>query len=278
MTQSPPIEDVRAILAMAARAEDEDGAAPLDEATTMALRAGAVDAHLVHGGFTLLRDGELTLVVDPPERDAGLGRLLLERLLTSYDGPLGAWSHGNLPAAARLAETHDFARVRDLWVMRRRTSEPLVAAKAIPGVTIRAFEEADTEAVLALNAAAFASHPEQGAMDADDFAARMAEPWFDPAGLLVAVDDDGRLLGFHWTKRHSHEVGEVYVVGVSPTAQGRGLGKALTLAGLHHLDGRRVEEVILYVESDNEPAIRLYSGLGFTHGERDTHVMYRRGR
>jgi mycothiol synthase len=277
MTPSPPIEDVRAILTIAARAEEEDGAAPLDEATTLALRAGAVDAHLVHGGFTLLRDGELTLVVDPPERGAGLGRQLLGRVLASYDGPLAAWSHGNHPAAARLAEDHDFARVRDLWVMRRRASEPLPVAKAIPGVTVRGFEEADTEALLAVNAASFAAHPEQGAMDATDFAARTAEPWFDPAGLLVAVDDDGRLVGFHWTKRHSRDVGEVYVVGVSPEAQGRGLGKALTLAGLHHLDAKRVEEVILYVESDNAAAIALYSGLGFTHADADTHVMYRRG-
>ncbi len=44
----------------------------------------------------------------------------------------------------------------------------------------------------------------------------MAEPWFDPAGLLLAEDADGTLLGFHWTKRHDERLGEVYVVGISP--------------------------------------------------------------
>ena len=39
-------------------------------------------------------------------------------------------------------------------------------------------------------------------MDAANLAERMAEPWFDPAGLLVAAEGD-RLLGFHWTKQHS---------------------------------------------------------------------------
>ena len=112
-------------------------------------------------------------------------------------------------------------------------------------------------------------------MDAANLAERMAQEWFDPAGLLVAVDGD-RMLGFHWTKRHSPVLGEVYVVGIDPAAQGRGLGKALTLAGLHHLADGGAREVLLYVESDNAPAIAVYSGLGFGHAGHDTHVMYRR--
>ena len=118
-------------------------------------------------------------------------------------------------------------------------------------------------------------------MDEAGFAERCAESWFDPAGLLIAVDTasgaDGTMLGFHWTKIHDRDHGEVYVVGVSPASQGRGLGRLLTLAGLHHLHDRGVREVILYVESDNAPAIRIYRDkLGFTHQQRDTHVMYRR--
>ncbi len=105
----------------------------------------------------------------------------------------------------------------------------------------------------------------------------MGEDWFDPAGLLLAEDTaTGDLLGFHWTKRHSAALGEVYVVGVAAAAQGRGLGRALTLAGLHHLAGGGADEVLLYVESDNGPAVAVYSRLGFTHAEVDTHVMYRR--
>jgi mycothiol synthase len=111
-------------------------------------------------------------------------------------------------------------------------------------------------------------------MDLDNLARRMAEPWFDPAGLLVAEDESG-MLGFHWTKQHDARLGEVYVVGVAPGAQGRGLGKLLTLAGLHHLAGLGVDEVLLYVESDNAPAVAVYSRLGFGHADADTHVQYR---
>ena len=83
----------------------------------------------------------------------------------------------------------------------------------------------------------------------------MAEPWFDPAGLLVAMNDDDRLLGFHWTKRHSATLGEVYVVGIDPDAQGLGLGPTLVDAGpaTPARDGG-LDDVLLYVESDNVPA------------------------
>jgi mycothiol synthase len=58
-------------------------------------------------------------------------------------------------------------------------------------------------------------------------------------------------------------VGEVYVVGVDPAAQGGGLGTSLTLAGLAHLRARGLRTVILYVEGDNGPAVSVYRGLGF---------------
>ena len=141
------------------------------------------------------------------------------------------------------------------------------------GIEIRGFRDTDQNALIAVNAAAFADHPEQGAMDARAIAELTAEDWFDPAGLLVAVDG-AALLGFHWTKRHDARTGEVYVVGISPAAQGRGLGKALTLAGLHHLADLGVDEVILYVEADNAPALAVYRGLGF--GPRVAHVLYSR--
>jgi mycothiol synthase len=267
------------IAAIASAAEREDGAAPLDEATQLALRH---DPDLVRrwerdDAFALVVGDELSLVVDPAARRRGLGGALLDEVLSDA-GPdsLRAWSHADHPAAARLAATRGFDRVRELWVMRRKSTEALPDLVVPEGVIVRGYRPDDADELLGVNAAAFSGHPEQGGMDAANLEARMAEPWFEPAGLLVAEDLDGRLLGFHWTKRHSADLGEVYVVAIAPEAQGRGLGGVLTLAGLHHLVGRGVGEVLLYVESDNHPAIALYTGLGFGHAARDTHVMYRR--
>lgn len=286
-------EAAAAILAVydACRAADEP--APLDEAALLLLRdAGPVgeawviqpketeDAQPGHtgseaAGFAWRHDGALELAVAPAARRRGLGFELLTTA-AAVPGPLTAWSHGGHPGAAALAERCGFARTRDLWVMRRSAAVPLPDLPR-SDLQVRGFRPDDAESLLAVNAAAFAGHPEQGAMSADDLAVRMAEPWFDPDGLLVAEDPDGGLLGFHWTKIAEPAVGEVYVVGVSPAAQGRGVGRLLTLAGLHHLLGRGVAEIELYVESDNAPAIAVYTGLGFTHAPADTHVQYTRG-
>jgi mycothiol synthase len=125
---------------------------------------------------------------------------------------------------------------------------------------------ADDEAWLAVNNRAFAWHPDQGGWTRADLEARMAEPWFDPAGFLVH-DEDGRLAGFCWTKVHAHErppLGEIFVIAVDPDFAGRGLGRGLVVAGLDHLAGLGLRDAILYVESSNTPARRLYDDLGFT--------------
>jgi mycothiol synthase len=164
--------------------------------------------------------------------------------------------------------------------MRRSLRDELRPAPLTSGdIDVRPFRVGtDEDAFLAVNAQAFAHHPEQGGMTRADLDERFAEPWFDPAGFFLAWRGD-ELVGFHWTKVHREErspYGEVYVVGVSPSAQGGGLGRRLTLTGLHHLAGLGLPEVILYVEADNAPAVAVYEKLGFTHAPEDTHVMYAR--
>ena len=268
---------LRQIADVAADSEAADGAAPIDEATWLALRNRPDDVAwwVSEDGFALVIGDDLSLAVRPKSRGHGVGGSLAEQALAAYDGGLRAWSHADHPGAARLAERHKFTKVRELWVMRRPSGGPSGPITLPEGVVIRGYQHRDESELLRVNAAAFASHPEQGKMSASDLAERMGEPWFDPSGLLVAVNR-GTMLGFHWTKQHSPALGEVYVVGVDPDAQGMGLGKALTRAGLDHLSGRGVSEVELFVESDNAAAISIYDRLGFTHAAVDTHVMYRR--
>jgi mycothiol synthase len=257
---------------------DADGHDPLDEASSLRLKHHGLEGSTLwvidDVGFAFLHGTAVDLAVCPEARRQGHGTALAAAALAG-DAPRSAWSHGDHPGAARLAVVHGLRRVRELWVMRRRLDEPLPGLVVPDGMTVRGYVPADADEVLRVNAASFAAHPEQGGMDAANLAERMGEEWFDPEGLVVA-ESEGRLLGFHWTKRHSTKLGEVYVVGIDPAAQGRGLGKLLTLAGLRHLRSVGVGEVLLYVESDNEAGRHLYSGLGFTHAAADTHVQYRR--
>ncbi|HEU5474132.1 MAG TPA: mycothiol synthase [Actinophytocola sp.] len=222
------------------------------------------------------------LFVHPRMRRRGVGSTLTESLLGRIDTrPVRAWSHGDHPGAARIAARFGFDRVRELLKLGldfESGDAPRLPVPTWPaGVRVRTFVPGQDEPdVVAVNRRAFDWHPEQGALTVDDLAAAEDEPWFDPDGFFLAVDPEDRLLGFHWTKVHAGPppVGEVYVVGVDPDAQGGGLGRALTLAGLHHLHRGGLSKVILYVESDNAPAVAVYRRLGF--GRVASDVQYER--
>ncbi len=232
-------------------------------------------------------DAAAELVVDPDHRRRGHGRALLDAVLDA--GARSIWAHGDLPAARALAAAADLEPTRSLHLMAR----PLTGADArdpdLPaGYSVRPFEPGrDDEAWVRINAAAFASHPEQGRLTVADLHERMEQPWFDAAGFLL-VERDGQLVAFHWTKVEpgdesgwAHDPGpnavrsgsgEVYVVGVDPAAQGQGLGGPLTELGLAHLARRGLAEVHLYVDGDNTAARRTYTRLGFE--DRAVDVQY----
>jgi mycothiol synthase len=282
-----------------------DGVRPVSEETELRLQHGGPPGGLdlvargPDGGVTgyarleLGADGEAgdaeaELVVAPAARRSGTGAALLDRLeQLAGDRPLRFWAHGDLPAATALAAARGYARTRVLLQMRRELAgiDPDPRPELPDGVHVEAFRPGrDEQAWLRVNARAFAAHPEQGRWTPDDLRLREEEAWFDPAGFLLAwrgdPDGDGVLLGSHWTKVHppgdagNEAVGEVYVLGIDPDAQGMRLGRALTDLGLAHLRSRGLRQVLLYVEEDNAAAVRLYEGRGFTRWSAD--VAWRR--
>ncbi|OLT46352.1 mycothiol synthase [Saccharomonospora sp. CUA-673] len=234
-------------------------------------------AHVDVGGDSFGRK-VAELVIHPDHRLTGLGGALGEALLAEYPRNLRLWAHGDQAGAATLAERFGLARARELLIMHVDVEGADWPEPTLPdGVTLRTFRPGvDEQALIDVNAKAFDWHPEQGALTVAELTATESESWFDPDGLFLA-ERDGTVIGFHWTKVHppnpakfgGKAAGEVYVVGVDPAAQGGGLGRALTLAGLRHLRERGLEQVILYVEGDNEPAVAVYRRLGFTPYEVD---------
>ena len=261
---------------------------------------GAVDSAVSETtqpvAFGIVGEGEIDLVVTPEARGRGIGTAALAHLLPRTEGqqaPLLAWAHGTNPAAEALLTRAGFAPQRSLYRM-ELDPQLLPPASASPfsvplpeGFTLRPFDAAhDAPAWVALNAAAFATHPEQGRITLDDFALMRQEPWFDAADLFL-LDSDAGLAGYTWVKTviseaPSDETGtplvtdtgasetatELYAVGVDPRVAGQGLGRALlgvTLARMAELHPTHVE---LYVDGENKRAVDMYERAGFTIASR----------
>ncbi|MDQ6649612.1 MAG: mycothiol synthase [Actinomycetota bacterium] len=298
-------EQVAKVSALVEAVTEADGVLPLSEHVMLHMRYGGDEPArnvLLWAGADLVGYAHLDvsdqvegssaeLAVHPEHRASGHGGALVEEVLADTpDGRLRLWAHGQHPAAAALARRRGFERTRVLWQMRRSLMAPLPQPQLPAGIEVRTFTVGqDEQAWTEVNNRAFASHPDQGSWGVEEVRTREREPWFDPAGFFLA-ERAGVLVGFHWTKvhgGHSHDgaehgpgshdhdpIGEVYVVGVDPSAQGLGLGPALTLVGLRYLRSLGLPQAMLYVDETNTSAIRVYERLGFTRW--DTDVSFRK--
>ncbi len=285
---------------LAAEAERVDGVAPLSEQFLF----GLTDARLGHRHLLALEDGApagvaalegetAEMVVAPAFRRRGIGAALLRGL-----GDAEVWAHGDLPPARALAAADDRQVTRRLLVMAIEGRELAAAARyeGHDGVTVADLASSAErfgrltveQAWLKANNEAFSWHPEQGGWDLARLRRATEAEWFSEEdvlflwtdrGSLAGADGDGvpPLAGFHWTKWHAGTTpptGEVYVVGLGSGHRGQGLGDPLLRVGLRHLVGKGAHRVILYVEADNGPAVRVYEKLGFTIAEE--HTIYAR--
>lgn len=216
----------------------------------------------------------------PAYRGRGWGRFLLEESLKAFrPEQLKAWVHGGSDpqspaqlAALTLAASLGWELERELYKLALPLTDQVrahlqAAALETPlpaGLLLRPYQLKDASAWVALNARAFADHPEQGRLTEADLSARLAQDWFRPEGFFLAEEEaTGALAGYHWTKIPQSETpqsevpqseipaqeaaeqlaeGEVYALGIDPSWQGRGLGRSLTLSGLAYLAQARSEQ------------------------------------
>lgn len=276
---------------LAEQAERVDGMAPLSEQ----FLNGLTDSRLQHRhlvawvdkkpcGVAGLDGSTAELFIAPDFRGQGYGALLYDAAAEPPN--LQAWAHGNLPAAQALAHSRSLQVTRKLVVM-GIGGEELAAVARPEDVPLTALNYSESvakwrqefveEQWLKANNEAFSWHPEQGGWDIDRLHRGMEADWFDPADVLFLWDTTGEsvLAGFHWTKWHAEETpgfGEVYVVGLASDYRGKKLGGPLLQIGLRRMVEKGAQRVILYVEADNEPALKAYERLGFKVDEE--HVVW----
>lgn len=278
---TPTMQDTlrRLVAAIAAH----DGISPINESGSLGIDGTREADFFFMGrrsdpfGFVVCdeRDRTLQVGIHPDHRREGCATQLLAEALSTYPD-FAVWAFGTLPGSRELAARLGLRPVRELLRMERSLPLEEPSEGTIEGYEITTFKPADREAIVALNAVAFAHHPEQGRLSLAEFDDLTRQGWFDPAGLLVAKRD-GEVAGFHWTKRHGGGLGEVYVIAVSPAHEGRGIGRVLLQHGLDHLAYAGDDRVQLYVEADQTRAVRMYRSSGFTVAQTDTSFRAEKG-
>lgn len=258
--------------ALLAEAEAHDGFPAISDQALREARSGARKLITVGNdpliAVGIVGAGEVDLVVAPHARNQGVGASLCDELLT--DTELRVWVHGDNPVATHLASSRGFTPVRTLLRLGLAGTElGSITADPLPeGVTLSALDPNSAHhatSLIRVNGRAFASHPEQGQLSLADFQHTMQESWFDPEDILLAWEAD-TLLAFSWIKTTGAPGDvetELYVIGVDPSAAGRGLGTTLLGHTLVRMAKHSPERVTLYVEGDNEPALALYRRAGF---------------
>ncbi len=224
---------------------------------------------------TSLNEASATWTIDVSHRRDGteVGAELasaLEDIAAAGGGPVELWIHDVDDSADAAATAAGFEAFRDLWQLRC----PLPAEPST--LVTRPYTDADADAMIAVNNRAFSWHPEQSGLNRDRLATTMSEGWYNPDGFRI-YERDGEILGFCWTKIHTDEdpvIGEIFVIAVDPSAHGQGLGSPMTRAGLDWIAAQGIDHAMLYVESDNDAANRVYERIGFAHHR--TERAYRR--
>ena len=153
-----------------------------------------------------------------------------------------------------------FSPYRDLL------QKPCPLPTPLEGLETRPFHRGiDETSFLEVNSRAFHWHPEQGTLNIEKLTDIFEEDWFEEEGFRLYEIDD-KLAGFCWTKIHfesTGNIGEIFAIAVDPKFHGKGLGKPLTVPRLQHIASKGITSGMLYVESDNLPAIHVYNQIGF---------------
>jgi mycothiol synthase len=287
------------VLELTQRSAIFDNSPPIAEHILLHLRHGGdkSDSHLVHQvqskviGYAHLDQTDLVagpsveLVVDPDHRSFGIGRQLLSKAVEICGQNLRLWVHGENEAAAALANSFNFEKIRTVLQMQKQLTDIEKLPVIDPKIIIRSFLPGlDSNDWLTLNNKVFKDHPEQSDWQLSDLNHRLGEEWFDEKGFFIAFLNN-QMIGSTWTKIHgalthdhggSHDhpaIGEIYITAVDPAYSGSGLGRALTITALNYLKYQGLNVAMLYVDFDNTRAVKLYKSLGFTESGKD--ILYR---
>ena len=227
---------------------------------------------LLVGYVDLARELEIVRVildgaVHPAHRGRGLGTRLLEAAV-DQSRKLGA-EVVQIPIVQRMTASLSFVENKGFVPVRRHWQMSLIqyggaVLQAAHGFELRHFVPGDEEGLCALQNLAFVGSWGFRPNTAEEIRYLVNTSCCHPEGILL-VTEGQRMVAYCWTMDDpvEKEKGCIRMMGVHPDYRGRGLGRAILLAGIEYLMKRGMKEIELSVDSRNPHAKRLYQSVGF---------------
>lgn len=165
-------------------------------------------------------------------------------------------------------QRHGFVMQENYSVhMMRSLDEPIPGVQLPQGFHIRHIAgKQEVEALVALHRAAFGTEN----MTVEERLAMMHTPDYEAQLDLLAIAPDGLLVAYcmcfisqEENERSGRKVGYTDPVATHPDFQGRGLARALLVAGMQRLKERGIQTALLGTSSDNIPMQRAAMAVGF---------------
>ena len=242
------------------------GLLPEDNCTLFGAGVDLVAASLIHPELPIGR-AVLEMWLHPAHIEPSLQSALVQTGVSQAEGmgsqvlhvcvsPLGPW-----PA---LLKKEGLAKVRTYWLMRWQGPE-LPPVEAPEGLSLEHYRPGDAEELTGIQNAAFGGHWGFCPNTSEEIAYR-AEMSISPHDGILLLRNDATTVGYCWTCTLGdapHSIGVISMIGIDPAHRGKGLSRPVLLAGMEYLRSRDVKYIQLDVDSENTPAVKLYSSIGF---------------
>jgi len=238
---------------------------------------------LLVGYADMIRELEIGRVildgaVHPAHRGQGMGSKLLE-IAIDHSRKLGA-NVVQIPIAQGMQTGEHFVRKKGFRLVRRHWQMSLWEyggeVLQIPkGFGLGHFVHGDEESLCALQNLAFAVSWGFRPNTVEEIRCLVNTSWCHPEGILL-ISEGQQKVGYCWTMDDParKQKGYIRMMGVDPEYRGRGLGRAILVAGIEYLRKRGMTEIELSVDSKNSSAKRLYQSAGFKR--KGTTLWYQR--
>lgn len=209
----------------------------------------------------------LNVAVHPTHRGRGTGSSLLE-IAANHSHNLGS-EVLQIPIVQGLHNGEHWVRTRGFRVVRCHWHMSLAEYKETPvkipsGFELIHFLPGEEESLCTLQNMSFTGSWGFRPNTVEEICYLLDTSWCRPDGILYINNSQGNV-GYCWTMDHPTERDKGYIrmMGINPRYRGRGLGKAILLAGIEYLMQNGIKEIELSVDGRNHIARRLYQSVGF---------------